>query len=98
MREHSRADPLSTGVAITTYSESNVSRYENLGFRVTGHARHESTPVWALSQPTETRVAAPVSLKRGTSPGRFGDPGGIRTRVSGPPRAFFSDDRKFGDV
>jgi GNAT superfamily N-acetyltransferase len=46
--ERSRADPLSTGVAITTYSESNVSRYENLGFRVTGQARHESTSVWAL--------------------------------------------------
>lgn len=48
VRERSRADPLSTGVAITTYSESNVSRYENLGFRVTGQARHEATPVWAL--------------------------------------------------
>jgi len=48
VQERSRADPLSTGVAITTYSESNVSRYENLGFRVTGHARRESTPVWAL--------------------------------------------------
>jgi GNAT superfamily N-acetyltransferase len=48
VRERSRADPLSTGVAITTYSESNVSRYENLGFRVTGQARRESTSVWAL--------------------------------------------------
>jgi len=48
VQERSRADLLSTGVAITTYSESNVSLYENLGFRVTGHARRESTPVWAL--------------------------------------------------
>jgi hypothetical protein len=44
VQERSRSDPLSTGVAITTYSES----YEDLGFRVTGHARRESTPVWAL--------------------------------------------------
>jgi GNAT superfamily N-acetyltransferase len=48
VQERSRADPLSTGVAITTYSESNVSRYENLGFRLTGQARCELTPVWAL--------------------------------------------------
>ena len=47
--ERSRVDPLSTSVAITTYSESNVSRYENLGFRVTGQARRESTSVWALA-------------------------------------------------
>jgi GNAT superfamily N-acetyltransferase len=46
--DRSRADSLSTGVAITTYSESNVGRYESLGFRVTGHARCESTSVWGL--------------------------------------------------
>jgi GNAT superfamily N-acetyltransferase len=46
--ERSRTDPLSTGVAITTYSESNVRRYEHLGFQVTGQARSESTSVWAL--------------------------------------------------
>jgi GNAT superfamily N-acetyltransferase len=46
--ERSRADSLSTGVAITTYSQANVARYESLGFRVTGHARRESTSVWGL--------------------------------------------------
>jgi GNAT superfamily N-acetyltransferase len=49
--ERSRADPHSTGVAITTYSESNVRRYESFGFRVTGQARRERTPVWALFAP-----------------------------------------------
>jgi len=48
IRERSRSDPLSTGVAISTYSESNVRLYERLGFEVTGQSRRDSTPVWAL--------------------------------------------------
>lgn len=48
IRERSRADPLSTGVALATYSESNVRLYERLGFQVTGRSSKGSTTVWAL--------------------------------------------------
>jgi GNAT superfamily N-acetyltransferase len=48
IRERSRADPRSTGVGISTYSEANVRLYERLGFRITGQSRRESTSVWAL--------------------------------------------------
>jgi GNAT superfamily N-acetyltransferase len=51
IRERSRADPLSKGVALATYSESNVRLYERLGFQVTGRSSQGATRVWALFAP-----------------------------------------------
>ena len=48
VRERSRADRWSTGVAITTYSEVNVRLYEHLGFKVTGHTSQGPTHAWGL--------------------------------------------------
>ena len=46
--ELSNADPVSRGVAISTYSERNANMYRHLGFEVIGQESIGEAKVWVL--------------------------------------------------